>query len=132
MSFLYLTVTTQVAVLLPSVVLTVIVAVPLATAVTLPFASTVATVLFDDVHVTFLLVAVVGLIVAVNGEDCLAVSDSVDLFSVTLVTGVVTVTETVADLLPSFVLTVIDAVPTATAVTLPFTSTVATFVFDEV
>ena len=60
------TVTAQSAVLAPSVVSTVIVALPAAFAVTLPFVSTVATaVLFDD-HVTALLVALEGAIVAVN------------------------------------------------------------------
>ena len=44
----------------PSVVVAVIVASPTDTAVTLPFASTVATDVFDDFHVTDLLVAVDG------------------------------------------------------------------------
>ena len=49
----------------PSAVVTVIVAVPLATAVTLPFASTVATASLLDVQVTVLFVALAGETVAV-------------------------------------------------------------------
>ena len=52
-----LTVTLQVAVLPPSSVVTVMVAVPFATPVTLPLASTVAMVALLDAHVTFLLPA---------------------------------------------------------------------------
>ena len=60
------TVTEQVAVLFPSTVLTVIVAVPTLTAVTTPELDTVATdVLFDD-HVTDLFVAYEGVTVAVR------------------------------------------------------------------
>ena len=61
-----LTVTAQVAVLLPSVVLTVIVAVPTAMAVTTPEVETVATDVLLEVHVTDLSVAFDGLTVAVR------------------------------------------------------------------
>ena len=65
-----LTVTAQVAVLLePSdvvAVLAVIVAVPLDTAVTKPFASTMATEVLLLLHVTLLLVALSGVTVAVS------------------------------------------------------------------
>ena len=60
-----ITVTLQVAVLPPSSVVTVIVAVPAFTAVTLPF-DTVATDVLLLFQETFLLVALLGLIVAVN------------------------------------------------------------------
>ena len=63
-SSLNLTVTLAVAVFSPA--LAVIVAVPLATAVTLPFASTVATASLLDVQVTVLFVALAGETVAVN------------------------------------------------------------------
>ena len=54
----------QVAVLLPSSVVTVIVAVPFATAVTFPFASTVATFASLVLKFTFLFVAFAGATVA--------------------------------------------------------------------
>ena len=60
-----LTVTAQVAVLPPSLVVTVILAVPAATAVTLP-PSTVATLELSDVHITLLSAASVGATVAVR------------------------------------------------------------------
>ena len=59
-------VTAQVAVLLPSVVFTVMVAVPAATAVTKPVALTVATAVLLDVQVTALLLALAGASVAVS------------------------------------------------------------------
>ena len=62
---LLLTVTEHVAVLFPSEVLTVIVALPAFLAVIVPF-ETVATLVLLDVQVTFLLVALLGLTVAVN------------------------------------------------------------------
>ena len=62
-----LTATVQVAVLLePSAVLTVIVALPFATAVTRPFVSTVATAVLLLVHVTFLFVASLGITLAIS------------------------------------------------------------------
>ena len=60
-----LTVTAQVAVLPPSLVVTVILAVPAATAVTLP-SSTVATLELSDIHLTLLSAASVGITVAVR------------------------------------------------------------------
>ena len=60
------TVIVLVALLLPSTVVTVIVQVPFATAVTFPFASTVATFVLLDVHVTLLSVASAGATVAVS------------------------------------------------------------------
>lgn len=59
-----MTVTEQVAVKLPSSVVTVMVAVPAATAVTLPVLSTVATLVSLEDQVTFLLVALAGFTVA--------------------------------------------------------------------
>jgi hypothetical protein len=55
------TVTVQVAALLPSAVVTLMVAVPMATAVTVPVALTVALVASLLLHVTALLVALVGI-----------------------------------------------------------------------
>ena len=60
--------TVQAAVKLLSAVVTVIVAVPAPTAVTLPVASTVATLSLSLLHVTFLLVALSGVMVAVRGS----------------------------------------------------------------
>lgn len=129
-----LTVTVQEAVLFPSAVLTVIVAVPADFAVTTPLDETVATLVFDELHVTFLLVAFEG--------DTVAVSVSVEpVFNVVLVllsdtpvtetVGFVTVTVQVAVLFPSSVLAVIVVVPADFAATIPLDETVATFVFDE-
>lgn len=102
---------------------------PAETALTLPLASTVATAVLELLHVTFLLVAVVGFIVAVNVSLAPTVIDSVVLFNETPVTGIVTVTVHVAVLLPSAVVTVIVAVPPPFAVTVPL-ETVATEVFE--
>ena len=55
-----------VAVFSPSVVVTVIVQVPFATAVTFPFASTVATFVLLDAHFTLLSAAFSGVTVAVS------------------------------------------------------------------
>ena len=79
------TVTEQVAVLFPSAVVTVIVAEPAATAVTVPFA-TVAFVESLDVHVTFLFVALDGVTVAVNVSDPPTASERLLLLRVTPVT----------------------------------------------
>jgi len=129
------TVTAQVAVLLPSVVVTVIVAVPAFTPVTFPAELTVATAVSPDVHVTVWSDAVVGLTVAVSVSLDPAVRDSVDLFKETPVTetvAAVTVTAQVAVLLPSVVVTVIVAVPAFTPVTFPAELTVATAVSPDV
>lgn len=117
-----LTVTVQLAVFVPSSVVTVIVAVPALTAVTLPVLLTVATDVFDDLQLTFLFVAVDGATVAVSVSDVPSVRVSVDLFRLTLVTEIVaalTVTEQVAVFEPSAVVTVIVAVPGLIALTAP-------------
>ncbi len=100
-------------------------------AVTFPL-STVATSVFEDVHVTVLSVVVSGSIVAVM----MNVSPSVRVFSVTSseipvasIIFSVTVTEQEASR-PFGVEAVITAVPGAIAITFPF-STVATSVLEE-
>ena len=128
------TVTEQVAFLLPSSVVTVIVAVPAFFAVTTPEVETVATVVLLEDQVTFLFVALDGDTVAVS--VCVWPSTKVRLvwFKLTPVTGTVaalTVTEQVAFLLPSSVVTVIVAVPAFFAVTTPEVETVATVVLLE-
>ena len=128
------TVTVQVAVLAPSVVCTVIVAVPADLAITTPVEETIATdSLFDD-QVTDLSVALDGETVALR----LCVSPSV---IVRLVLSRLTPdTETLLDrtvnwqvavLPPSLVLTVIVAVPRDFAETIPEEETVATVVLLE-
>lgn len=129
------TVTEQVAVLLPSTVVTVIVALPVAIAVTNPLLFTVATLELLETQDTFLFVALDGAIVAVSCSVPPTVNEVEVLFNDTLVTDIVaavTVTEQVAVLLPSEVLTVMVVVPTATAVTRPLLLTVATFELLEV
>jgi hypothetical protein len=125
-----LTVTLQVAVLLPSSVVTVMVAVPALTAVIVP-PDTVATVGALVLHVTFLFVALEGATVAVNVSILPTVIVVDDLFKDTPVTstggGAVTVTVQAAVLLPLAVVTVITALPTDTPITTPFV-TVATAV----
>lgn len=121
------TVTEQVAVLPPSVVLAVIVAVPAFFAVTSPSEDTVATEVLLDVHVTSLLDALEGLTVAVNHVVSPTVMERLEGESVTLVTGTdFTVIEHVAVLPPSAVLTVIVAEPTLLAVIVPSEATEAT------
>ena len=123
-----LTVTAQVAVLEPSAVVTVIVAEPAVTAVTLPVLSTVATavlLLFQEID---LLVALEGATVAVSVVVEPTFKVALVLLKVTLETGTFTVTAQVAVLEPSAVVTVMVAEPAVTAVTLPVLSTVATAV----
>ena len=125
-----LTVTEQVADFSPA--LAVIVALPSFTAVTLPFASTVAMLLSELDHVTVLSVASSGFTVAVSVSESPSVNANSVLFSVTEVTtttSLLTVTEQVADLSPAWA--VIVTLPSFTAVTLPFASTVATVASDE-
>jgi hypothetical protein len=129
-----LTVTEHVAVLLPSAVLTVIVALPADTPLTSPLVDTVATAVLLLLHVTALLVALDGAIVAVK-VSLFPTRRLVDaLFKVTPVTDTVPLpplemlTEQVAVLLPSAVLTVIIALPVETALTWPLADTVATAV----
>jgi len=129
------TVTLQIAVLAPSVVVTVMLAEPAETAVTLPLASTVETEVLEDVQVTALLVAFVGLTVAVKVSVPPTVREVAFLFRVTPVTatvGIVTVTLQMAVFNPSVVVTVIVAVPAETAVIRPDELTVATAVLEDV
>ena len=129
-----LTVTVQVAVLPPSVVVTVIVAVPAFFAVTTPSEDTVATVVLFDDQVTDLLEAFDGFTVAVSAWVSPSVKVSKVLSSITLVTrtiGAFTVPVQVAVLPPSVVVTVITAVPAFRAVTTPVEETDATFKLFE-
>ena len=130
----FLTVTEQEAVLFPSCVVQVIVAVPASFAVTTPLFDTVATdVLLDD-HETPVLVALEGETVAVRFPVLPATRLIVERFKETPVTEIVAaVTETVhvAVLPPSSVRTVIVADPAALAVTTPLDKTVATEVLLE-
>ena len=80
------TVTSHVAVLSPSSVLTVIIAVPAFTAVTFPF-STVATSVLLELQVTFLFEALSGVTVAVRVASSPSVSSIEVLSSDTLSTG---------------------------------------------
>ena len=112
------TVTEQVAVLPPSVVVTVIVAVPAFFAVTTPEVETAATVVLFDDQLTVLSVAVLGEIVAVNCSWEPSAKDSEVLFSVMPVTAVVTVTVQ-EEVFPFSALTVIVAVPFPMADTKP-------------
>jgi len=121
-----LTVTSQVAFLDPSFVVTVMVAVPTLTAVTVPVEDTLATEVLLEDQVTVLSEAFSGVTVGVKVSDSPILSDREVLFKLTPVTETgFTVTEQVAVLLPSFVLTVMVAVPTALAVTTPEDETVA-------
>ena len=123
-----LTVTLQVAVLPPSSVVTVMVASPTFTAVTLPLASTVAISGLSDFHVTFWLVASSGRTVAVRVSlppTRRLVSLLLSFTPVTLISLSLTVTLQVAVLPPSSVVTVIVASPAFTPVTLPLASTEA-------
>jgi hypothetical protein len=99
------TVTEQVAVLLPSAVVTVMTALPADMAVTVPF-DTVATEVLPLLHVTFLFVTLEGATVAVKVSEQPTVRDSVVLLRDTPVTATVllpleTLTAQVAVLLPS-------------------------------
>ena len=106
------------------------IAVPAATAVTRPFASTVAIAssLLDQVTVGLL--AFSGATVAVSCRVSPIVTSAVVSFSVTEVAsttaGLTVTAQAAVRLLPSLVVAVIVAVPGATAVTRPFASTVAT------
>jgi hypothetical protein len=126
-----LTVTAQVDVLLPSVVVTVIVAFPAAMPETTPLDDTVAMPAALLLHVTALFVALVGATVAVSVSVPPIVRLVDDLFKVTLVTETVEppsfVTETaqVAVLLPSTVVAVIAVLPVLMPIITPF-DTIAT------
>ena len=120
------TVTCAVAVLLPSAVLTVTVAVPAATPVTNPLVLTVAIPVLLLVHVTDLLVALAGATVAVRVPVAPTLTLRLVGFRLTPVTATgFTVTFVVAVLPPSAVLPVMVAVPTALPVTTPLVLTVA-------
>jgi len=124
-----LTVTEQVAVLPPSFVFTVIVAEPADLAITSPADETVATDSSLEVQETDLSVAFSGVTVAISVRVSPSVMDKEDSLRLTPVTETVlakTVTEQVAVLPPSLVLTVIVAEPAAFAVTTPPEDTDAT------
>ena len=111
----------------PSVVVTVIVAVPVAFAVTTPEEDTVATEVLLEDHVTDLSVALDGVTVTDNVWVSPTAIVRLDWFRLTPVTAIgFTVTEQVAVFFPSSVVAVMTAVPTFTADTFPFESTVAT------
>ena len=118
--------------LLPSVVVAVIVAVPLPFDVTTPLLLTVATLLLLLVHSRFLLAALLGVTVAVSVCVVLSaekVSDVLLRKTPAAGMGVDTVTVHVALLLlPSVALAVIVAVPLPFDVTTPLLLTVATLV----
>ena len=123
------TVTEHVAFFPPSSVVAVIIAEPAALAVTTPDVETVATDVLLEVQVTDLLVALAGVTVAVRVWVSPTVMDRDELLRLTPVTetiGLDTVTEQVAFLPPSLVVTLIVAVPAALAVTRPDAETVAT------
>ena len=104
-------------------------ALPSATAVTTPVWSTVATAVSLEDHVTVLLVALAGATVAVRvpvWPGLSGVSHRVRETPVTGTADVSTVTAQAAVLPPSAVVTVMLALPFATAVTTPVWSTVAT------
>ena len=121
------------AVFPPSVVVTVMVAEPVATPVTRPLEFTVAFPVLEDDHVTDLSVAMVGKTVATNCVVAPTPTVATVLFKFTLDTATVPVIVSthVAVLLPSAVLAVIVAEPAARAVTRPEESTVAYEVLEE-
>jgi hypothetical protein len=126
-----LTVITLVAVLEPSAVVTVIVAVPTDKPVTRPVALTVATAVLLLLQVTFWFVAFAGVIVELSCCVPPINMEAVVGLTVTPVTRIgLTVMTEVAVKLPSAVVTVIVAVPTDTPVTRPVELTVATAVFE--
>jgi hypothetical protein len=112
-------------------VVTVIVALPADTALTVPL-FTLATEVLLLLHDTFLFVALEGDTVALRVSLPPTVSERLDLLRLTLVTAVVpppppvTLTAQVAVLLPSVVVTVIVALPTAIPITVPVDDTEAT------
>jgi len=121
------TVTLQVAVLALSTVVAVILVVPIPTAVTNPVLLTVAKAVLLEAQVTLILVALVGLMLAVNWSLPPAAIVLRFLLRVIPLTGMVTVTMQVAVYPPSNVVTVIVATPSPlTPFTFLFASTVAT------
>ena len=128
----YFTVTLQVAFLELSVVMTDMVAVPLATAVTFPVEDTFATLVFEDVQVTVLMVASEGFMVAVRVVDFPTAKVKDVLFNDTPVTGLfLTVILHFLYLDLSFVLTMTVVDPTFNPLTRPFELTVAMLVSED-
>jgi cytochrome b561 len=128
---LALTVTVQESVYPPSTVVTVIAANPALTPVTKPLFDTVATAVLLLLHVTFLFVALVGIIVGKRVSVPLTSMTVLALFNdtpVTLILLVLTVTVQEAVLPPSEVVTIMVAIPALTPVTKPLFDTVATAV----
>jgi hypothetical protein len=121
------TVTEHVAVFPPSSVVAVIFAEPTPMPVTLPFESTVATPVLELDQDTFLFAAFSGRTVAVKEEvsPIFNVIDSLSKLTELTLTGL-TVTEQLADLPPSSVVTVITVFPVAIASTRPDGEMVAT------
>ena len=129
-----LTVMLHVAFFPPSFVVTVIVAVPVAFAVTTPVEETVMIEVLLEDQVIVLLVALEGITVAVSVFVSPTIIDNDALFKLTPVTATVwgwTVTAQVAFSPPSFVVTVMMAEPAVFAVTTPEPETVATDVLLE-
>ena len=122
----HVTVTTQVAGKLPSTVRTVIVAVPVLTALTTPLEFTVATnpLLVDQV--TLILDALFGVTEGKSVRLEFLAIVTVVKFKLTPVTGLLTLATRDAYLLPSCVVTDIIQEPLPTAVTNPTLLTVAT------
>ena len=127
------TVTAQLAVMPPSAVVALIVALPAAIAVTMPPAVTVATVGVSLLHVTRLSVAPAGLTDAHTAPALPpTVRERLVGDTVTPETGIAwTVTAQVAVLLPSTELTVTVAVPFFNGVTVPAASPEATVGSEE-
>ncbi len=119
--------------LVPSVVATMMVAVPTDFAVTKPLLLTVATLVLLELHDTALLVVLLGETVAVSCNVLSTIMLAVFVFSEIPVANCgVTVTSHVAlRLLPSVVRTVIVALPGDRAVTKPLLLTEAMFVLLE-
>ncbi len=124
----------DVAVLFPSSVVTVIIAVPTPTPVTTPLASTIATVISSELQVTSLSVAFAGKIISFNivvFPSVIIIDNGSTLTLVTGIGGVFTVIKELAKKLPSSVVIVIIADPTPTPVTRPVAFTVAKDVLLE-
>ena len=130
-----LTVTLQVAVLPPTAVFAVMVAVPAFTPFTTPELLTVATAVLLELHVTLLLGAEDGDTVAVRVDEAPVFNAIVDLFKLTPVTAFGSVTDTVFDLLAPVIGSFMEtfAAPEFTAVIVPaFEFTVTVFVLLDV
>lgn len=122
MTLIALTVTLHVAVFEPSVVVTVIVAVPIPLKETTPDVDTIAIFELLEVQDTVLSVASVGLIVAIRVTGLLVTVADSDVWSKVMPFTAIedTVTRHVAEIpLPSFAVAVIVAVPIPAALTTP-------------